>query len=129
MPAQHGSEKELQARFSELILSDYYGTVGAHIMPKQFLMLPPQNDKTRELGARLAEALPELDVIVAEDIDARRAGDCYRRDRLRHASPRVIAPGAVSQMAAGAAGGTARRLLLSGADRPPRRDHQFPRNI
>ena len=37
-------------------------------MPKQFLMLPPQNDKTRELGARLAEALPELDVIVAEDI-------------------------------------------------------------
>ncbi|MGA8761061.1 MAG: D-2-hydroxyacid dehydrogenase [Stellaceae bacterium] len=37
-------------------------------MPKQFLMLPPQNDKTRESGARLAEALPELDVIVAEDI-------------------------------------------------------------
>ena len=37
-------------------------------MPTQFLMLPPQNDKTREWGARLAAALPELDVIVAEDM-------------------------------------------------------------
>ncbi len=32
-----------------------------------FLMLPPQSDKTREWGARLAAALPELDVVVAED--------------------------------------------------------------
>ena len=37
-------------------------------MPTQFLMLPPQNDKTLEWGARLAAALPELDVIVAEDM-------------------------------------------------------------
>ncbi len=36
-------------------------------MPTQFLMLPPQNAKTREWGARLASELPELDVIVAED--------------------------------------------------------------
>ena len=37
-------------------------------MPTQFLMLPPQNDKTREWGARLAAELPELEVIVAEDM-------------------------------------------------------------
>ncbi len=36
-------------------------------MPTQFLMLPPQNAKTREWGARLAAALPEIEVIVAED--------------------------------------------------------------
>ncbi|HXC91642.1 MAG TPA: D-2-hydroxyacid dehydrogenase [Stellaceae bacterium] len=36
-------------------------------MPTQFLMLPPQNEKTREWGARLAAALPELEVVVAED--------------------------------------------------------------
>ena len=36
-------------------------------MPTQFLMLPPQNSKTREWGARLAAALPELDVVLAED--------------------------------------------------------------
>ncbi len=36
-------------------------------MPAQFLMLPPQTPKTREWGARLAAALPELDVVVAED--------------------------------------------------------------
>lgn len=41
-------------------------------MPTQFLMLPPQGDKTREWGARLAAALPEIEVIVAED-DARAA--------------------------------------------------------
>jgi phosphoglycerate dehydrogenase-like enzyme len=36
-------------------------------MPTQFLMLPPQTPKTREWGARLAAALPEIEVIVAED--------------------------------------------------------------
>lgn len=36
-------------------------------MPTQFLMLPPQTAKTREWGARLAAALPEIEVIVAED--------------------------------------------------------------
>ena len=36
-------------------------------MPTQFLMLPPQTPKTREWGARLAAALPELEVVVAED--------------------------------------------------------------
>jgi phosphoglycerate dehydrogenase-like enzyme len=36
-------------------------------MPTQFLMLPPQNAKTREWGARLAAALGEMDVILAED--------------------------------------------------------------
>ena len=36
-------------------------------MPTQFLMLPPQTPKTREWGARLAAALPQLEVIVAED--------------------------------------------------------------
>jgi phosphoglycerate dehydrogenase-like enzyme len=35
-------------------------------MPKQFLMLPPQSATTREWGARLAAALPELRVIIAE---------------------------------------------------------------
>jgi phosphoglycerate dehydrogenase-like enzyme len=36
-------------------------------MPTEFVMLPPQSDKTREWGARLAAALPELKVIVAEN--------------------------------------------------------------
>jgi phosphoglycerate dehydrogenase-like enzyme len=36
-------------------------------MPTQFLMLPPQSEKTREWGSRLAAALPEIEVIVAED--------------------------------------------------------------
>ena len=36
-------------------------------MPTEFVMLPPHNDKTREWGAALAAALPELKVIVAEN--------------------------------------------------------------
>jgi phosphoglycerate dehydrogenase-like enzyme len=37
-------------------------------MPTQFLMLPPQTDKTREWGARLTAELPEIEVILAEDM-------------------------------------------------------------
>jgi phosphoglycerate dehydrogenase-like enzyme len=37
-------------------------------MATQFLMLPPQTPTTRDWGARLAAALPELEVIVAEDM-------------------------------------------------------------
>jgi phosphoglycerate dehydrogenase-like enzyme len=37
-------------------------------MPTHFLMLPPQTPTTRDWGKRLAAALPELDVIVAEDM-------------------------------------------------------------
>src|SRR5438309_5933660 len=36
-------------------------------MPTEFVMLPPQTDQTREWGARLAAALPELKVVVAEN--------------------------------------------------------------
>src|SRR6202011_217986 len=36
-------------------------------MPTEFVMLPPQTEKTREWGARLADALPELKVVVAEN--------------------------------------------------------------
>ena len=36
-------------------------------MPTEFFMLPPQSDKTREWGARLAAALPELKVVLAEN--------------------------------------------------------------
>src|SRR5439155_10222361 len=36
-------------------------------MPAEFVMLPPQTERTREWGARLAAALPELKVIVAEN--------------------------------------------------------------
>jgi phosphoglycerate dehydrogenase-like enzyme len=36
-------------------------------MPTRLLMLPPQSEKTREWGARLAAALPQMKVIVAED--------------------------------------------------------------
>ena len=35
-------------------------------MPIPFLMLPPQSDRTRDWGRRLAAAHPELEVIVAE---------------------------------------------------------------
>ena len=36
-------------------------------MPMNFLMLPPQSERTREWGRSLAAALPEMTVIVAED--------------------------------------------------------------
>src|SRR5712675_3532013 len=36
-------------------------------MPTEFVMFPPQTEKTREWGARLAAALPELKVVVAEN--------------------------------------------------------------
>jgi phosphoglycerate dehydrogenase-like enzyme len=36
-------------------------------MPTEFVMLPPQTDTTREWGARLAAALPELKVVVTEN--------------------------------------------------------------
>jgi phosphoglycerate dehydrogenase-like enzyme len=36
-------------------------------MPTEFVMLPPQTEKTREWGSRLAAALPELKVVVAEN--------------------------------------------------------------
>src|ERR1700680_1908158 len=36
-------------------------------MPTEFVMLPPQTEKTRDWGARLAAALPELKVVVAEN--------------------------------------------------------------
>ena len=36
-------------------------------MPSEFVMLPPHNDKTREWGAALADALPEMKVILAEN--------------------------------------------------------------
>jgi len=36
-------------------------------MPSEFVMLPPQTDKTREWGAALAAALPEMKIIVAEN--------------------------------------------------------------
>ena len=38
-------------------------------MPVTLLMLPPQTPKTREWAARLAAALPDLSVVVAEDPD------------------------------------------------------------
>jgi phosphoglycerate dehydrogenase-like enzyme len=36
-------------------------------MPSEFVMLPPQTEQTREWGKRLATALPEMKVIVAEN--------------------------------------------------------------
>ncbi len=36
-------------------------------MPTEFVMLPPQTPTTRDWGTRLADALPELQVIVADD--------------------------------------------------------------
>ncbi len=36
-------------------------------MPTRFLMLPPQSEKTREWAAKLAAALPELEVVIAEN--------------------------------------------------------------
>ena len=38
-------------------------------MPMTLLMLPPQTPKTREWAARLAAALPDLSVVLAEDPD------------------------------------------------------------
>ena len=36
-------------------------------MPTEFVMLPPQTERTREWGGRLAASLPELKVVVAEN--------------------------------------------------------------
>src|SRR5438132_11271196 len=36
-------------------------------MPTEFVMLPPQTEQTREWGASLAAALPDLKVVVAEN--------------------------------------------------------------
>src|ERR1700751_5471023 len=36
-------------------------------MPTEFVMLPPQTEKTREWGERLAAALPDMKVIVTEN--------------------------------------------------------------
>jgi phosphoglycerate dehydrogenase-like enzyme len=36
-------------------------------MPTRFLMLPPQSERTREWAAKLAAALPDLDVVIAEN--------------------------------------------------------------
>ena len=36
----------------------------------KFVMLPPQTDTTRAWARRLAEAVPEVRVVVAEDADA-----------------------------------------------------------
>ena len=36
-------------------------------MPTEFVMLPPQTEKTREWGARLSAALPEFKIVVAEN--------------------------------------------------------------
>jgi phosphoglycerate dehydrogenase-like enzyme len=38
----------------------------------KFVMLPPQNDTTRAWARRLAEAVPEVRVVVAEDADSAR---------------------------------------------------------
>src|SRR5437764_59812 len=38
-------------------------------MPVTLLMVPPQNDKTREWGQRVGTACPELEIIVPETID------------------------------------------------------------
>jgi phosphoglycerate dehydrogenase-like enzyme len=43
------------------------GQLGGSRVPTEFMMLPPQTDTTREWGARLAAALPELKVVVAEN--------------------------------------------------------------
>ncbi|MGH7059831.1 MAG: D-2-hydroxyacid dehydrogenase [Stellaceae bacterium] len=61
-------------------------------MPTQFLMLPPQSEKTREWGARLAAALPEIEVIVAED-RARAEGAIVEAE----AAFGTIAPGLLRQ--------------------------------
>jgi phosphoglycerate dehydrogenase-like enzyme len=39
----------------------------------RFLMLPPQSEKTRDWAARLGAALPEIEVVVAEDMEAAEA--------------------------------------------------------
>jgi len=39
-------------------------------MPATLLMLPPQTATTREWAARLATALPDLSIVVAEDAAA-----------------------------------------------------------
>jgi phosphoglycerate dehydrogenase-like enzyme len=58
-------------------------------MPTEFVMLPPHTDKTREWGGRLAAALPELKVIVAEDA-AQAAGAIASADAAFGTIPRDV---------------------------------------
>ena len=111
-----------QARPTNL---EWSGGCHAHTIPDA----AAADEKTREWGARLAAALPELEVVVAEDRARAERAIADRRRRLWHDPARPLAPGAAAQMAAGAAGGAACRLLLSRADRASAGDHQFPRDL
>ena len=80
-------------------------------------------DRRRPASGRrpVAEACPELEVIVAGDARGRRAGDRAGRGRLRHDPAGAAAARRASALAAGAAGGAAGRVLLPRADRAPGR--------
>ena len=83
----------------------------------KFVMLPPQSEVTRGWGRRLAEAMPEVRVVIAEDqataereiVDAEAAFGWLPRE--------VLAKARAAALAAGAADRAGRGILLSRADR------------
>jgi len=98
-------------------------------MPTEFVMLPPQTERTREWGGRLAAAVPELKVVVAENHTHAAQVIAHADAAFGTISPDLLVASGAAALAASAAGGAAGRLLLSGADRPSGRDHEFPRDL
>jgi hypothetical protein len=95
----------------------------------KFVLLPPQSDTTRDWAKRLAEIVPEVRVIVAEDadtaareiVDAEAAFGWLGSDLLLKATklrwlqaPQAAPPGG---------------LLLPGTDRASRGGDEFPRDL
>ena len=57
-------------------------------MPTTFLMLPPQSETTREWARRLADAVPEIDIIAPETMEGAEQAIGHADGRLWHASRR-----------------------------------------
>ena len=74
-------------------------------------MLPPQTDLTRAWARRLAEAVPEVRVVVAEDPDAA-AREIVTAEAAFGTLRGSAGEGPAAAMAAGPAGRASGRLLL-----------------
>ena len=79
-------------------------------MPTEVVMLPPQTDKTREWGRRLAAALPELKVVVAENTVHAAAAR-----RAPHSRVRTVCGGSIRNWVGMAVSFPRARLARAGA--------------
>ena len=98
-------------------------------MPSEFVMLPPQTERTREWGARLAATLPELKVVVAENHTQSAQVIAHADAAFGTIPPDLLSRATRLRWLQAPQAGAAGRLLLSRADCPSGRDHEFPRNL